>query len=284
MKIPKYWGKGAATVMQPGGQKFQTWCWQWSDTSTEDARQKADARAGELIRKLLTGSELGRYPYGVQPLREEITQGIKTQAGKEVAVVTRNAYGSLVLNAANAMFIDIDFSKKDIDALSHGRMPSLFAAKGPSLEERYAQPVAIWAAQHPDLGVRIYRTYGGLRCLITNQVFDPTSAQSTSILQALSSDPLYMRLCQAQECYRARLSPKPWRCGIGQPPARFPWENVRQETGYRKWQQSYEATAAHYSTCKFIKQIGASDIHPDIAPILDLHDRLTCPVPSRNLA
>ena len=70
-------------------------------------------------------------------------------SGKEVAVITRNAYGALVLNAANAMFIDIDFAEQDIEAASHNRVQQLLSAKGPGIEERYSQPVAIWAAQHP---------------------------------------------------------------------------------------------------------------------------------------
>lgn len=256
-------------------------CWHWSDESVDHARQKAYQRAGEIVQKFLTNQPLNRYGYGDRPLREEVLQSVTNRLGQEVAVMTRNAYGALVLNAARAMFIDIDFS--EAEAASGGSLAGIVqglfgkprpARPGP--EESYSQRVAAWGAQHPELGIRVYRTRAGLRCLITNQLFDPTQTDSANILRELNSDPLYIRLCQAQECFRARLTPKPWRCGIDQPPSSYPWEDSGAENRYRQWEQQYNRTAAQYSTCRFITQLGPATVHPDLEPVLTLHDQIAC--------
>jgi hypothetical protein len=104
------------------------------------------------------------------------------------------------------------------------------------------------------------------------------------MLRAFESDPLYVRLCQAQACFRARLTPKPWRCGMNTPPSRYPWENYDAEFRYREWEQRYERASAQYSVCKLVKQLGPQEIHPDVAPILALHDRLTGVEDERRLA
>ena len=71
-----------------------------------------------------------------------------------------------------------------------------------------------WTRNNPDWGWRIYRTRAGLRLLATHALFDPEAAASDGVFDALGADPLYRQLCKTQKCYRARLTPKPWRCGI----------------------------------------------------------------------
>ncbi len=284
MKIPKYWAKGEQPVQSPDGRNWHLVCWQWSDDSIGEAQQRAGSRIAEVAQNLQLRPFLDRYSYGDRPLREEIIQSVTDSAGREVGVVTRNAYGALVLNAANAMFIDIDFPDGQ-DPSAGGGVRRLFgAAKTPSLEERYTQQVVDWAAQRPELSLRIYRTFGGLRCLVTSQVFDPTQSESSAILGSLNSDPLYVRLCQVQECYRARLTAKPWRCGAGLPPSRYPWDNAAAEMRYRQWQRGYEGMAGTHAACRLIRQVGTGEVHPDIAPVLALHDQIACGAPNRALA
>jgi quercetin 2,3-dioxygenase len=124
-----------------------------------------------------------------------------------------------------------------------------------------------------ELSLRVYRTFAGMRCLVTNQVFEPGRPDAAAILQALGSDPLYVRLCQAQECFRARLTPKPWRCGVAQPPSRFPFDNLSVELRYRHWELQYGAVCASYAACRFVKQFGRDEVHPDVGPVLTLHDQ-----------
>ncbi len=182
------------------------------------------------------------------------------------------------------MFIDIDFPEKGLGGMAAGLLRGLFGAAPPKPEEAPLRLISAWAAQRPDVGLRIYRTLGGLRCLITNVPFHPAGSDAQAILSDLKSDPLYIRLCRAQECFRARLTPKPWRCGIKQPPPRYPWPDSPTEMRFRQWEQQYEAAARSYMTCRLIQEIGPRDVHPEIAPVLDLHDQLACSMYNLNLA
>src|SRR2546428_6636593 len=101
MKIPKYWGKSTQVARAPDGRAYRLVCWQWSDDSAAQAQQKAADRARELAQKVLAGGQLNRYGYAERPLREEITQSVKTQTGNEIGVVTRNLYGARILNTTN---------------------------------------------------------------------------------------------------------------------------------------------------------------------------------------
>jgi hypothetical protein len=283
MKIPKYWAKSTQVARQPGGRGYRLACWQWSDVSLAEAQQKAADKARELARRVQAGETLNRYAYDQRPLREEMTQGI-TARGREVGVVTRNKYGAQVLNATQAMFIDIDIKELESSGSLAGQMGRLLGGRAADPADPYVARVAAWANQHPDLGLRVYRTFGGLRCLVTNQVFDPTRAESMDILRSLGSDPLYVRLCQAQACFRARLTPKPWRCGLRPPPNQYPWENAAAEARYRQWEQQYLASSAPYAVCKLIKQLGPAETHPDVVPVVALHDDITRVAEQRQLA
>jgi hypothetical protein len=284
MKIPKYWAKSSQSVQQQGGRPYQVVSWQWSDESREEAQRKADDRAREVADKVRSGAQLNRYGYGERPLREEITQGVTNDAGNEVAIVTRNLYGALVLNAANVMFIDIDFTDKGASASSAGGFQFGFGKRAPSQQDQRIDRITSWANRHPDVGLRVYRTAAGLRCLITNQTFEPGRSDTLDILHDFESDPLYVRLCQAQDCFRARLTPKPWRCNVSVPPSRYPWDNNDLEIQYRLWERRYEEASRKYSVCKMVKQLGPQEFHPTVAPILTLHDQLTGVEAERPLA
>ena len=64
---------------------------------------------------------------------------------------------------------------------------------------------------NPSLSFRVYKTAAGYRLIVTSQTMETSSEQSSAWLKALNSDKLYSRLCEQQECYLARLTPKPWR-------------------------------------------------------------------------
>jgi hypothetical protein len=275
MNIPKYWAKSEQTIPGPG-KKYFLRNWQGSDLSVEDAREKAAARAAEIAKKVALGAPLDRYGYSDRPLREEIKEAVQNRFRDEVGIITRNAYGALVLNATDAMFIDID-----IPGIHKAKKNSLFGGRKESFSLDPYLPairdVEAWAGKFPEYGIRIYATFAGLRCLILNTVFKPKSEHASDIMQALKSDPLYLTLCKAQECFRARLTPKPWRCGLRQPPGslRFPWDTPQREAEFRQWEKQYEAGTSNYAACSFVKQIGPRVIHPNVEPILEFHDRMT---------
>lgn len=280
MKIPRYWARDVYKTQTSDGQTVSASCWRWSEVSVEDARQQAKIGAQQLAGKILNRGHLDRYSYGERPMREEITQVISSALNKEAALVTRNAYGALVLNAAEAMFIDIDFK----DEKPSGGLGKLFGKAGPTAAEKRVEQIEQWAGKYPGIGLRVYRTFGGLRCLVTSDVFDPERESSLDMLKSADSDPLYVTLCRRQGCFRARLTPKPWRLGLGRPPARWPWENVQDEMRYRGWEQDYAQKASGYAVCKLVKQIGSSLVHPEVEPIVALHDQMACSTQELGLA
>ncbi|MBI5563665.1 MAG: hypothetical protein HY870_02145 [Chloroflexi bacterium] len=273
MKIPKYWAKSTARVRGDRGE-FDLTFWRWSDTSQTDAAQAADARAREMAARFTSFEDLDRYGYADRPLREEIIESITSSDGRESAVVTRNSYGALILNAARVMFIDIDFEAKS-GGLS-ARLRQLSGKAPSSPEADHLARIEEWARRNPQWSMRVYRTFGGLRGLITNELFDPIDPGSTDVLKSLNSDPLYVRLCRAQECFRARLTPKPWRCGTPNPPSRYPWPTTGAEMAQRQWERTYEYAANRYTTCKLVKQFRSASMPSDVARIVEMHDRYAC--------
>lgn len=237
MHFPKFWAKGTA---------HSATVWRWSDVSLADAQQQATKRAQELAEIFASGKRLDRYSYGDRPVREEIIETLSPGA-----VITRNVYGALVLNAARAMFIDVDG------------------------EDRIGE-LRGWASNHPELGVRIYRTAAGLRALVTNRTFEPKSAEAISLLEEAGSDPLYVRLCQVQESFRARLTPKPWRVGIRPSKLRWPFDNAEQKASLLHWVGNYDMASQQASVCELIEAVGPAEVVAEVAPILQVHDKLCC--------
>jgi hypothetical protein len=269
MKIPKYWAKAVYDTQTEEEEPLSFSCWHWSDISIEDARGYAQERVRRIAANFINGQHLNRYSYGDRPIREEVVDRLKN-GQREVGVVTRNAYGSLVLNAAGAMFVDIDFKKKPVG----GSLGGLFnRTPPPPPEAEYLPAIEQWVRRHPGLGVRVYRTAAGLRCLVITDTFDPADRSTQAMMESLGGDPLYIRLCHHQESFRARLTPKHWRCNIDAPPSRYPWESAMAEQVYRNWERMYAQVSSGYAVCRLVAEYGDYRVHPDVMPILTLHDR-----------
>jgi hypothetical protein len=284
MRIPKYWANDEQTVSDESGERASFSCWRWSDNSVAEAKEWARISAREIAWRLLRREHLDRYGYGERPMREEIVRPIADSEGAEIAVITRNAYGALVLNVARVMFMDIDFpmiKPRSLWQKWFGRQPR---AEVQTPEVQTLQSVEQWAANHPQLGLRIYRTFAGLRCLVTNTTFEPADSATLALLQSVKCDPLYVTLCRQQACFRARLTPKPWRCRLPLPPSRFPWDSRELEERYRQWENLYQRGAESYAVCRLIKQLGPTETHPEVATVLALHDQYTCKVGNMQLA
>jgi hypothetical protein len=227
---------------------------------------------------MLSGERLNRYTYGQCPLREEVLERFPGAHGEPFAAVTRNNYGALVLNAARVMFIDLDFPPISAGEqwrywwarLLRKSVRSLDAQREDDARKKLEQ----FIADHPDWSLRAYRTFGGLRALATHDLFEPTAARTLDTLQMLGTDPLYVRLCKAQECFRARLTPKPWRCGCASNTVRWPRDDAEQRR-FEQWQSGYLARQANYATCRFLATLGHGRVHPDVERIVAVHDELT---------
>ena len=284
MRFPRYWAKGQTTrgrnLRHPHSDRplDQFYCWGWSEISVDDARRRGSERADAVVERFLSGEAPNRYGYGDdRPFREPLLEEMKDGDGSRLAVVSRNSYGSLVLNTTDVMFVDVDLRTRPEGLLKSLRR--LFGGGGPTPREQ-AESAALdrlrrAASLDSSMGVRVYRTHSGLRYLMTHRSIDPTAEVSLQFMAELGADPLYIRLCQTQACYRARMTPKPWRCGVPALNVSYPWREAEDVAAVGRWVERYEAASAGYATCSLVEEIGSSPIDPDILRVVEFHDRTT---------
>lgn len=146
------------------------------------------------------------------------------------------------------------------------------AAPAPTASDPALAKLRSWIAAHPEWAVRVYRTSAGLRYLVTHAVFAPGDAESEAAMKAMGADPDYVKLCRVRKSFRARLTPKPWRIGLPKPPHRFPFESPAEEREVADWVRRYDSASQGRATCHFVEAIGSGVVHPEIEPILRLHD------------
>ena len=272
MEIPRFWEKQVGEAERPDGHRFRVTSWGWSQESAAGARAKAGELLEQLRDRLREGTTgPGHYAYGSRPIREEVLRELPGTAGGVAAVVTRNIYGCEVLNTAEAMFVDVDLPRPTL-----GQRLGRWLGRRPAdpVEERVNELRQILEADRWRAG-RIYRTAAGLRILITDRLFEPASAEAEQLMSSLGADPAFLRLCRVQKSFRARLTPKPWRCGADRPPGRHPREDPRMREVFEQWRAQYEAAAAGWATCDLAAEFGSGRVHEEIAPLLQLHDEAT---------
>jgi hypothetical protein len=313
MIVPAFWAEGRAQVRHRDRQ-VTVRRFGWSDTSQAEAQAMADGRAADALRRIVAGEALTRrepkVPYngaaGV-PIREEIVERVGQ------AVITRNSYGARCLNTPDVLFADVDadipypewllqvitlgafiLGVKVWDvahAWGIGMLPRTaalmviaIAAYGlrfllvGNLERRVARArarVAAWVAGHPGWAVRLYRTPSGLRVMATHQRFSPADPNVRAFFQAIRVDKVYARMCTNQQCFRARLTPKPWRIGIAAhvKPRPGVWPVAPDRRHARDaWVARYEAASRGYAACRFVESIGTGTVRIDIEAVRRLHD------------
>ncbi len=287
MRIPPYWAKETRSGEDQKGKRYTFWAWGWSFSSLTAAKEDATARARRIIDRLKSGIQPDTYDYLERPLREEIIDSIK-QGEDEIAVITRNRYGALTLNSASVCFADVDFpeikSEGVLDAILLFFSWKRRRQRRQAARDATSQRVRDWAKRNAPRSFRLYRTFAGLRLLFTDRLYDPISDETADLLVDLGSDTRYRTLTEKQECFRARLTPKPWRCGCSRPPNRYPWDHADAEKTYRQWQRKYEDKAEGYVTCQLVETLGDGTMDTHVNAIVDFHDRHACGEPGAKLA
>jgi hypothetical protein len=230
--------------------------------SEDEARQLAEENAREAIANALAGREgrLGSYAYAVDRRLEPLVETLRVGSA-ETARVTVNVYGALVMNAASALFADVDL----VDDELHGGEP-------------VPDEIRALVSRRADLGFRIYRTRGGWRYLCTTRLFDPSSGETRELLEELDADPMYVLLCRLQNSFRARLTPKPWR-------ARHGSLQVSPTKGIARAElQRYVDRTWAYATTRHAGRAGRDETLPDLLPLIEYHDRWTQSASDKPLA
>jgi hypothetical protein len=84
-------------------------------------------------------------------------------------------------------------------------------------------------------------------------------------------------MCQRQHCFRARVTAKPWRVGIGEHmkprPGVWPIHPDRLPER-RRWVAAYERAAKDYAACRYLESLGSGVVDPVAAEVQQIHDAL----------
>jgi len=275
MRIPKYWAIGIHKDTDERGELTRWLAYGYSFESLSQAEQQAQTKAKRLAEIRRRGDDLNQYDYLDQPLREPILAELTGDSG-EFGLVTRNRYGAIILNTANVMFIDVDLAAVRVTGLWNN-LRMLFSAQArreaaATAIDRELKKIHTWQKVN-GLNARVYRTRVGLRILVTNRSYDPTSPEAEALMQSIDVDPLYLRLTKNQQCFRARLTPKPWRCGADRPGAAFPYHSDQHQQRHQAWIQDYEQKSKPYGTCHLLQEDNPAERTPEAEMVIQLHDR-----------
>ena len=275
MYFPKFWQRGEHDGFV---------CWGFSDESSDQARKCAQERARTLAERFHSGEALQRYGYPNRPLREPVLQVMASSPQVDpAAVITRNSYGCMVLNAARMFIADIDRRPTRIEDPPAGILQRLFGRNEKPAEAEDAkklhassvlEKVVEMVSADSDGLAFVYETAAGLRVILAHREMDPCSEEVERILDFAGSDPLYIRLCRNQKSFRARLTPKPWRCGHHAPTERWPFLEKRSEKSFEAWESEYLRRIQDYSVVRLLERVGDGKIHAAIEPLLALHDQI----------
>lgn len=257
MKIFKYWIAEKSRVEIYGEMKDIT-TYGGSNDSIDDAASKAKDKM-EKVKRKINGERRIFDEYEVE-IREEILKVIDDKA-----IITRNRYGAQVLNAESLMFLDIDKPKTSFG--------SLFKKSSPQQDKENIYEMVrklAGGSKYSGLNFRIYETFQGARVIVLGKDFNPQDNATFSMMKEFNCDALYTSICRKQNCFRARLTPKPRRINLQSYKVRYPLETV--DIQFENWLQNYERESRNYNVCKFIGQVGTSHFIPEA---VRLHDELT---------
>ncbi len=318
MIVPEFWAEGRIRHREGNRQvtvRRFGWSDESQDAAQAHADERAQEalRRWKQGDRTLDPREV-KVPYNGAdglPIREEIV------ARHGDTVITRNSYGALCLNTPDVMFVDIDHAEPSVFsgvdparisaavvaaialvllvgwlsnsvwlALLAAPVPFLFLRRPPkpaaeppaSPNDQALQKVQAFAAAHPDWHVRLYETPAGLRLMVLHTVFDPASEEVAAVFRELGTDPCYAVMCRNQRCFRARLTPKPWRIGIETRlrPRPGVWPVAPERLPERQqWLAAYDAASTGYAACKFVGSFGSTNVHPHAAEVLRVHDSLS---------
>lgn len=313
MIVPNYWAE-EIVKHKHNGRTITIRRFGWSDESEEQALTHAQQRAGDALKQVLAGEpvtrlEANRSYNGADgvPIREEVV----SRHGDNV--VTRNGYGALCLNTPNVLFADVDF-EYGASVYWYGFVFAILMLAGagyslfveqwrPLLYSALASVIVVpivtaiayriylmcsggiegpayrrirsFSNNNPDWNFALYRTPAGFRVLVLHRTFEPNDPVVDDFFSHIKADPIYQLMCQKQHCFRARLSPKPWRIGIT--------EHIEPRTAVLpiplivrakrlNWIRGYEQKAKDFAACKFVENLGSAHVDSRVKIVRALHD------------
>jgi hypothetical protein len=164
------------------------------------------------------------------------------------AWLTVNHYNALVLNTSNLLIADVDFGDERLSGYAGVEDYSQVIENLEQLELLDEEIMTFEKWKVAEQSYRVYRTHSGCRVVCTSKTFpwSESAWHARRLMQFLRADPHYVLLCDTQKCYRARLTPKPWRGDVGD---------------------------SH--VCDFVTTVGNGHVAHELKEQLRLHDELT---------
>lgn len=313
MIVPEYWAEAKELVVVD--KRSRTYKrFGWSDVSSDDALDNARQRVAEAADRARRGESVRLVDHKLAyngaeglPIREEIIE----RHGD--AVVTRNSYGALCLNTPDVLFADVDVPRDRYRNFGWGVLAvfllagilaalyfeeTMWVVGAIVLAIVFAAPIGsviykltsglrvdpfetalarieAYAQQHGSWLMRVYRTPRGFRVLVMHKTFAPDSQEAQQFMKAIRGDPLYALMCRNQNCFRARVSPKPWRIGIPHirpRPGVWPIKQERMADRHR-WVQRYNEKAKGYASCRYLKSLGTGRSTRQCESVRTVHDK-----------
>ena len=257
MKIYKYWVTEKQKTLIDGIEQPIT-CYGGSNISVEDASLKAKEKA-EKVKRKIKGEKHLFDEYEVE-IREEILQILDDHSA-----ITRNRYGAQILNSEKLMILDIDKPKASFGDLFKKQDAGQDKLKIFDMVRKLAS-----TPRYQGYGFRIYETFRGARVIVLGREFDSRDRDTVKMMSEFHCDRLYMTICQKQGCFRARLTPKPYRMNMRRYKVPFPREGDDAE--FQGWLVEYERESRGFNVCRFIEQVGVRQVVNDVVGI---HDEIT---------
>jgi hypothetical protein len=313
MIIPSYWAEAKLKTKQNGRDiavhRFG-WSELDQDDALRNAEIRVQAALSAIENGEKLAWREYKVPYngadGV-PIREEVIKRY------DDCVLTRNSYGAVCLNVEDVVFADLDFDDDTggivlkifcaififisiffVANFFLNTMASLLVAVFSALalwlplanlmffiwqkisgnpEQRARRRVDEFVKKHPDWLLRLYRTPAGFRVLVMHRKFHAHDSEVKNLFQSLHTDPVYARMCERQVCFRARVSPKPWRIGMSKHIGPGVWPvKVDYLSRRMAWVSEYDFMAQRYAACKFVAELGNGRSDSAIDAVRRLHD------------
>lgn len=238
-----------------------------SNDSYEDALQKAKLKS-QIVKSKIDGNFNYRKDLDYEvDIKEEVIAELN-----ENNIITRNRYGALVLNTTEVMFIDID--EEDFKFFYGFKFPLLklyHFFKGYTLEQKIESHINYKAKLlcFKNVYFRVYRTPKGYRVAVLGKDIQANSDYAGWVFSQFNSDYLYSELCKKQNCYRARITPKPWRIGVKKLKIIFPLRSEEEDRVQEEWVSNYRKKSNDYASCKYLYDKGK----PVESKVIHYHDR-----------
>lgn len=239
MKYFKYWVKEKFQI-EVGGTNEEISILSGSNKSKALASAEAKQKARLIQSRVADGGTKEDYEV---PIKEHVSEIID-----ESNVVSVCRYGAKILNTNQFTILDLDDYPVDFFDLfkSYRKMTK---------KERIVAKFEERIKKLPQLGAdfRIYETAKGIR-VIGKTYLAPSSPGYVALMRKLFVDWVYIQMSAKQNCYRARLTPKPYRMKFRTIKVADPL--VCETSEYLEWEQDYADKARSHVVVKLIKTIG----------------------------